>query len=253
MPRTPRLKSASDIYHVMIRGINQVQLFYDDEDKSAFLDRLERYKKECEFSLYAWCLMGNHAHLLVKTDLDTLSVAMKKLQLSYSSYYDRKYDRTGYLFQDRFKSKPVDGDAYFLATLRYIHRNPLEAGGEVSEWTSYDEYTKSPSLTDTEFALSMLADEKGSAAGAFRELIDESKDSGYICAFDDSHRPTDAEAKEIICQVAAIDHCQQLCEIERENQRNIIGKLRTRGLSVRQIARLTGLNRNTVERARSQN
>lgn len=252
MPRTSRRKSAFDIYHVMIRGINQVQLFYDDEDKRVFLNRLERYKKECEFSLYAWCLMGNHVHLLVRVDLDTLSTAMKKLQLSYSSYYDRKYDRTGYLFQDRFKSKPVDGDAYFLAILRYIHRNPLEAGGNVSEWTSYNEYMKSPSLTDTDFALSMLADEKSSSVKAFRELIHDSRDSDYVCSFESSRRLSDVEAKEIICQVAVIDHCQQLCNMERENQRDIIGKLRARGLSIRQIARLTGLNRNTVERVRSE-
>lgn len=250
MPRTSRRKSESGIYHVMIRGINQVQLFYDDEDRKAFLSRLERYKNECELSLYAWCLMGNHAHLLVKAEMSALSAIMKRLQLSYSSYYNRKYERSGYLFQDRFKSKPVDGDAHFLATLRYIHRNPLEASGKINEWTSFDEYTGSPSITDTGFALSMFADEKNLAIGAFRELVEGDNEPGLSCGFEEPHRLGDAEAKEIICRVAAVEHCQQLCDMDRENQRGIIRELRASGLSIRQIARLTGLSRNIVERIR---
>lgn len=250
MPRTSRRRSESDIYHVMIRGINQVQLFYDDEDRRAFLDRLAHYKGECGLSLYAWCLMGNHVHLLVRADLGTLSGAMKRLQLSYSSYYDRRYDRSGYLFQGRFRSNPVDGDAYFLTVLRYIHRNPLEAGGKVNEWTSYDEYVEAPSLADTEFALSMLADEKGLAVDAFRKLVEGSWESDLPCGFKDPRRIGDVEAKEAICRVAGVDHCQQLCDMERAAQRGVIARLRAEGLSVRQIARLTGLNRNTVERAR---
>ena len=250
MPRTSRRRSESDIYHVMIRGINQVQLFYDDEDRGAFLDRLERYKRECGFALYAWCLMGNHVHLLLKVDFGALSAVMKRLQLSYSSYYDRKYDRSGYLFQDRFRSKPVDGDAYFLAALRYIHRNPLEAGGKVDDWTSYNEYVQAPSIADTDFALMMLADGESPAVGAFRELVEGDREPGLSCGFEGSRRRSDAEAKEAICRLAGVDHCQQLCDMERESQRYVLGRLRASGLSIRQIARLTGLNRNTVERAR---
>lgn len=248
MPRMPRRKSESDIYHVMIRGINQVQLFYDDEDRETFLERLKRYKSECGFSLYAWCIMGNHVHLLVKADLVTLATMMKKLQLSYSSHYARKYDRNGYLFQDRYKSKPVDEDAYFLATLRYIHRNPLEVGGKVDEWTSYNEYTETPFVTDTEFALSMLSNETDSAISAFRELVEADQNPGFSCGFEDPHRISDAEARKTICALAGIDQCQQLCDMGRESQNSIIEELRAKGLSIRQIARLTGLNRNTVER-----
>lgn len=250
MPRTSRRKGESDVYHVMIRGINQAQLFYDDDDKWAFLDRLGRYKGECGFSLYAWCLMGNHAHLLVKADMDTLSSAMKRLQLSYSSYYGRKYDRSGYLFQGRFRSKPVDDEAYFLAVLRYIHRNPLEAGGKIREWTSFDEYMGSPFVTDTDFALSMLSDDKDLAVRAFRDLVEGDREPGPPCCLEGPHRLSDAQAKEIICRVAAIGSCQQLCDLERERQRGIIRELRAERLSIRQIARLTGLNRNIVERAR---
>lgn len=251
MPRTARRKSESGVYHVMIRGINQVQLFYDDEDREAFLDRLERYKDECGFSLYAWCLMGNHVHILVRADINTLSTAMKRLQLSYSSYYDRKYERSGYLFQDRFKSKPVDGDTYLLTVVRYIHRNPLEVGGRVDEWTSFGEYTGSPFITDTGFVLSMLANQECSAVDVFRELVEGSQRQNYLCGFEEPHRISDSEAKEIICRMADIGNCQQLCDMARESQCRIIGELRAQGLSIRQIARLTGMNRNAVERARS--
>lgn len=250
MPRTARRKSESNIYHIMIRGINQVQLFYDDADKEAFLKRLERYKEECDLTIFAWCLMDNHMHLLVRSDLDNLSSAMKRLQLSYSGYYNRKYDRNGYLFQDRFKSKPVDDEGYFLSVLRYIHRNPLEAGKWVDEWTSYDEYMSTPRITDTGFAFSILSENKSSARAAFRKLVEDDREEESSCGFTRAKRLNDADAREKICSAARIDHCQQLCDMNRENQIAVIKELRKQGLSIRQIARLTGLNRNTVERAK---
>ena len=124
----------------MVRGINQTQLFYGDEDRRAFMERLRRYKLECGFMLHAWCLMGNHVHLLVEEGRIDLSSMMKKILLSYSHYFNRKYDRRGYLFQDRYKSKPIEGDEYLLSVVRYIHRNPLEVGQTTAYWTSFDEY-----------------------------------------------------------------------------------------------------------------
>ena len=180
--------------------------------------------------------MGNHVHILVKVGIDTLSTAMKRLQLSYSSYYDRKYERSGYLFQDRFKSKPVDDNAYLLAVVRYIHRNPLEVGGRVDQWTSFSEYTGSPFITDTGSVLSMLADQECSAVDAFRELVEGSQGQNQLCGFEESHRISDSEAMEIICRTAAIGDCQQLCDMVRESQCRIIVELRAQGLSIRDRA-----------------
>ncbi len=110
MPRAARVISESDIYHVMLRSINRMQLFYDDDDRHEFIERLIRYKERFKFSLLAWSLMGNHVHLLIKSQKADLSSIMKRLALSYSHYYRAKYDWQGYLFQDRYRSEPVEDD-----------------------------------------------------------------------------------------------------------------------------------------------
>lgn len=117
MPRRPRRMSASGIYHVMIRGINKMQIFNDDADNIQFLHFLE-FTQTDEFQILAYCLMGNHAHLLIrtsKTGIEPLEAGMKSLCIRYAAYYNRKYERIGTLFQDRYKSQPVTTVGYFCA------------------------------------------------------------------------------------------------------------------------------------------
>jgi REP element-mobilizing transposase RayT len=137
MPRTSRQKSEAGIYHVMLRGIDRSQLFYDSEDRGAFLERLVRYKKECCFLLFAYCLMGNHVHLLIKEEELDLSGVIKRLANSYASYFNNKYERSGYVFEGRFKSEAISSEEQLLATLRYILKNPLKVGLSLDSWTSY--------------------------------------------------------------------------------------------------------------------
>ena len=98
MPRSARKQSKTGVYHIIIRGINKQDIFYDDEDKSVYLDRLSRYKNECLFELYAYCLMSNHVHLLVKETDKSISMIMKKIGTSYVYWYNNKYNRIGHLF-----------------------------------------------------------------------------------------------------------------------------------------------------------
>lgn len=116
MPRRPRKISGSGIYHVMIRGINKMQIFNDDADNIQFLHFLE-YTQTDDFQILAYCLMGNHAHLLIRTSknsIEALETGMKSLCIRYAAYYNRKYERIGTLFQDRYKSQPVTTVGYFL-------------------------------------------------------------------------------------------------------------------------------------------
>ena len=108
----------------MLRGIDRQQIFEDTEDYYRFLDIVHECREECEFKLYAYCLMGNHVHLLLKVETDSLETIFKKIGGRYVYYYNVKYQRIGHLFQDRFKSEPVDDDSYFLTVLRYIHSLP---------------------------------------------------------------------------------------------------------------------------------
>ena len=128
MPRTARTKSESGIYHVMLRGINQQVIFKDEEDNRKFLEVLNDCKAVSGYKLFAYCLMGNHIHLLIKVEKEDLEQIFKRIGGRFVYWYNGKYSRGGHLFQDRYKSEPVETDEYFLAVLRYIHQNPVKAG-----------------------------------------------------------------------------------------------------------------------------
>ena len=102
MPRIARRASASDTYHVILRGVGRQIIFEDDLDRTKFMCKMADYLDECGGIIYAWCLMDNHVHLLVRMPLDKLSLMMRKLCTSYSRYFNGKYERVGHLFQDRF-------------------------------------------------------------------------------------------------------------------------------------------------------
>ena len=133
--RKRRLRCESGIYHIILRGNNQQNIFYDDEDRYFFLSRLEKYSTSLNIDIYAYCLMGNHVHILIGKGNDLMSLLVKKLACSYVYYFNQKYDRTGHLFQGRYKSEPVDSDEYFKTVYRYILQNPEKAG--ICQWFKY--------------------------------------------------------------------------------------------------------------------
>ena len=129
MPRTARKKSHSQIYHVMLRGINKQQIFFDKEDNEYFIGLLKRYRDSCGYQLHAYCLMGNHVHLLLQEgENKTTGEIIRHIGSAYVYWYNLKYERTGHLFQDRFKSEPVESESYLLTVFRYILMNPVKAG-----------------------------------------------------------------------------------------------------------------------------
>ena len=164
MPRQARRKSESGIYHIMLRGINQQQIFEDEEDSLRFLETLLKYKEQCGYEIYAYCLMGNHIHILLKEGKENLTLVLKRIAGSYVYWYNWKYRRSGHLFQDRFKSEPVEDDEYFLTVIRYIHQNPIKAGicKNIDEYkfSSYNEYIKKENLVDIDFCFSIIGKEQ---------------------------------------------------------------------------------------------
>ena len=105
MPRQARKKSSSGIYHIMLRGINQQQIFEDSEDYNKFLQVLKDSKAISEFKIFAYCLMGNHIHLLIQEQKEPIEQIMKRIATRFVYWYNIKYQRVGHLFQDRFKSE----------------------------------------------------------------------------------------------------------------------------------------------------
>lgn len=243
MARAARTKSKSGIYHVIVRGINRQNIFQDEEDKGVYLDRLTHYKNECDIKLYAYCLMSNHVHLLVNETDKPLNELMKKLGTSYSYRFNHKYGRVGHLFQDRYKSEPVNDDSYFLSVFRYIHQNPAKAGLEPFIWTSFEDYSEQSGITDTNFAMSMFS--------SLEKLLDflRQDTDGKCMEFEAEKRVTDAEAIKMICETAKVKHGHELQNVETKERNQIIKELKADGLSIRQIERLTGINRGIISRA----
>lgn len=245
MARLARKKSESGIYHIMLRGINRQQIFEDDEDRQRFLETLENYRDLCGYKIYAYCLMGNHIHILLKEGKEDLTLVLKRIAGSYVYWYNWKYHRCGHLFQDRFKSEPVEDDGYFLTVLRYIHQNPVKARickkAEHYPYSSMREYLTSAFLADTTFALSILPMEQ------FLEYhAAESEDK--CLEVEDHYRLTDEDAKAIILKVSKCKNASEFQLLDCKKRNACIHALHERGLSIRQISRLTGLSKKLVER-----
>ena len=163
MPRAARKKSKTGIYHIMIQGINQELIFEDDQDNRKFLDILADCKQEDRFQLYAYCLMGNHAHLLIKEGYERLGQIFKRVGATYVQWFNRKYNRTGPLFHDRFKSEPVEDYQTLFAVIRFIHQNPVKAqlasSVDTYKRSSFKDYAGRSKLTNTSFALKKMTRE----------------------------------------------------------------------------------------------
>ena len=128
MARKARLKADDAIFHIMCKSISEVTLFRDAEDKEKYLALVKKYKQLYNIKIYGYCLMDNHAHLLVDANGADISKVMHGINFSYAMYFNKKYEREGHLFKDRFKSKIVDNDRYLKAVSLYIHNNPTDMG-----------------------------------------------------------------------------------------------------------------------------
>lgn len=141
MPRIARVCAAGYPHHITQRGNNKDEAFFDDEDRRFYLDALKRYRDRNKMKILAYCLMGNHVHVLAVPEKETsLARGMGGTNLLYTQYINRKYSRSGRLWQNRFFSTVVEEEPYLWAAMRYIERNPVRAGlvrrAEDYEWSS---------------------------------------------------------------------------------------------------------------------
>lgn len=247
MPRKARKLAESGIYHVMLRGIDRQRIFEGQDDCDRFLNILQECRVLSNYQLYAFCLMGNHVHLLLKIQDEGLETVFKRIGGRYAYYYNAKYQRVGPLFQDRFKSEPVEDDAYFVTVLRYIHQNPVKAGlckkVEDYAYSSFCEYMRKSEWVDFELAFSLID-------YADFSMFNNAPNSDSCLEISPSIRRalTDKQAQEII---AKISHCKTIVEFQALNEKKkarFIKKIHEKGVSVRQINRLTGTTKGMVEK-----
>jgi len=253
MPRKAREKGASGIYHIIMRGINRQNIFEDEEDYVKFIQTIQRYKEKSGYIIYAYCLMGNHVHLLLKTAREPLEQIMRRICGSYVYWYNCKYQRVGNLFQDRFKSEPVEDDTYFLIVQRYIHQNPIKAGLvkgiEQYQWSSFNEYVNKTKMVDVDFTLKIFNSDKEKAIKSFKQYNNEVNDNMCL-EVEERHRITDKEAINIVKKVCKLKNASDLQKIDISTRNIYLKALKEEYcLSIRQIERITGVNRGVVLKA----
>lgn len=172
MPRGPRLDVPDALYHVVARGVERRPVFRDDADRDDFLRRLAVLSTEEEICVFAYALMDNHFHLVVRRGPRPLGGFMRRLLTGYSGRFNRRHQRVGHLFQNRFKSVLCDTDSYLTVLVRYVHLNPVRAGivtdPAAYPWSSHTAYTsrRPPEWLDTGLVLELLGGRR-----AYREFV----------------------------------------------------------------------------------
>ena len=255
MVRPLRQNSGTGIYHVMLRGINKQIIFECANDYRRFVELLKQMTNpidensnplppRCNF--YAYCLMPNHVHLLIQEKNESLSMGIKRIAAAYALYYNKKYERQGHLFQDRFKSEPVADATYFFTLLRYIHQNPV-AGRLCNcvddyKWSSWWEYVKKdslcPAVCSTSSVLKRMPREELIAI-----VNDPLPKTLRILDFDKNiSTVSDEEACEFLIQTFSLQKPTDLQLYDKKRRNDILKEAKAYGASIRQLSRLTGIS-----------
>jgi putative transposase len=189
MPRQARLDVPGALHHIMVRGINKSAIFEDDRDSTLFLERLGENIIQGQCAVYAWVLMSNHVHILFKSGKDGISSVMRKHLTWYAQYYNRRHNRTGHLFENRYKSILCEEEPYLLALVRYIHLNPIRAK-IIKTIEELDNYhwsghraiigkANAPWM-DTKYVLAQFGSNRRKALHEYRTFIREGVGQGYV-------------------------------------------------------------------------
>lgn len=178
MTRPLRLEFPGAVYHLTARGDRREDIFLDDVDRLTFLDLLAKEVRQQRWRLYAYCLMGNHYHLLIETPEGKLVDGMRRLNGVYTQAFNRRHGRVGHVLQGRYKSILVDKDAYLLELARYIVLNPVRAGMvqrvEDWPWSSYAITAgkrEAPDWLDVEWIVKQFGADPIAARQAYRRFV----------------------------------------------------------------------------------
>ena len=248
MARQARVKSATGIYHVMLKGLDGRNIFLDDADRSIFMEKLNKAREIGGFELYAYCLMDNHVHLLIKEG-EELGTSIKRMTVGYVQLHNNKYGRTGHLFQNRFNSEAVEDDLYLMTVVRYIHCNPIKAGIasclEEYPWSSYNQIRLAYQGKATSLDSGIIKDYFPTEADFIRFSEEENQDE---CLDNRSKtRWTDERLTDLLSQNPEYRNLGEL-SVDKRNQ--LIRQIQQEtGGSIRQLSRVLGLGKMMVERA----
>jgi len=246
----------------MMRGINHQNIFEEEEDFYQFISTLDRMRMRYDeqghvcgmnCTYYAYCLMNNHFHLLVKERDEGIGDTVKRIASSYVYYYNHKYRRDGHLFKERFKSEPVNDMVYFTTLLRYIHQNPVKAGivkrvgdYEYSSWREYSgEVDPAFHLCHIDSVLKRIPYEE------LKEIVDELlPDDVKVLDLDplSKGRLSDDEVWALILERTGVKNSSAFQQLDDDKKKAMLKEIKECGASLRQLERLTGVSRSVIHR-----
>lgn len=255
MPRQKRMKASSKVYHVMIRGINKQDIFLDKQDLLKFIKEVERTKEKYEYEIYAYSLMSDHVHIIIYDKNNNMSIAMQSLEISYSLYFNKKYERKGHLFDNRFRNKIVEDRNYLKNLVRYIHKNPENAGLKPYEWTSYNEYLYNEKIISKNLILKLFGNTFIEAINNFKifhknynRYQDYDKDYEFLTSI------TDEEAIKIIKNILMEENLLKIQQYDKKKRDISIMKiLKIEGIKKQQISRIIGISTKTIKKIELRN
>lgn len=245
-------RTVTGFYHVCARGTGKQLIFEGDEDRWEFLELMRDCCREAGVTVIAWCLMGNHVHLVLADYEDRMSAAMHRLLLTYARRFNKRAGRTGHLFQNRFDRRSLDTDRYLMAAIRYVHANPQEAGIALIErypWSSFAEYLRmydgdvEKSFSDPSTVLELF----GSAEGFIDYSLKTPDGSDpVIHDMDETEWERHAFADKMARRLGV--PLNELKTVAPSRRDGIIFVLHDGGYTVREIERYTGISKSTVSR-----
>lgn len=249
MPRKSRQISPFNYYHIVARGNNKQDLFFDQMDFNKFMKELINTKEKYNYCLYAYVLMPNHIHICIKDNEKNISKVMHSLLVSYAEYYNKKYERTGYVFQDRFYSEPITSDNHLKNVVRYIHLNPEKAGIQKYnqyKWSSYNEYLiKDKKIVDKKEILNIFSEEENSLI-LFNKFHNEKENINILkelVKYEAKSKLEDKELYEILLSIYSNEEVQNLTRLNKVSLKPYLKEIfEIIGTNNAQISRVTGVN-----------
>lgn len=242
----------------MLRGNDRQKVFNDQEDKDQFVAILLERREKADFSIYAYCVLDNHVHLVLREQDIAIANVIKSIGVRYAHYFNKKYERIGHVFQDRYRSENVEDEAYLLTVVRYVHHNPEHAGickAIDYPWSSYPFYSLEglSQLAEIEDILTIFSSDIPKARAQFTEFSKLSDEDHTIMDIDDNRPDIEAKIKQLMDHYL---HASKLTlgELKQKKNQSVRDKLimdiaARSGWSIRKIAAITGLNREMVRSA----
>ena len=242
------------MYHIVLRGTNQQVLFESHADYERMIMQISKAKNLVPFELHAYCLMSNHVHLLIEAHYEDVPILVHNIKTTYARRYNIKVSRTGSLFESKYGSKAIYTSRQYRNTVRYIHQNPFKAkliyiqDLHKYKWSSMMAFhSKDNELIAENTVLRVF--EQFSNEDFFEFHLHSTDEDAFEHCF---QRLSDEDAQTYVMSIleGRIDHLQDVQKLDVPKRNEILIEIKQLGLPVNQISRLTGVGRNSIQRAK---